>query len=150
MGKKAQEYLRSRNASVPQKGLKRRYTALPGITEEEQKAAMSKQELSDYTAAWTERGMVLMGPNLVEACRRAGVQVFSAMSPGYQGIHHWGPIWARALYQTQVDKHPDSVAHQLTKVIDKEKVLLVSELLLSGGCSDMTHAAAVAFLKNYE
>ena len=140
MGKKAQEYLRSRNRALDSSGsTKPLNTELTGVTVAEQKEKIREQQLSDESARMTVQGLVPVAVDFANLARACGVEVTRDDEASFGSPHHWVPAWFMAAHHSyrgapgMLGAPTREFENYIRGLMDdrREQVLLVAEFQLT-------------------
>jgi hypothetical protein len=157
MGKKAREYLRTRQAKLPSH--MKRHTELAGISEAERDHKIREQRMSDENDRLINQGLVPVAVDFGVIAQQCGIDV----QRHALDMDRWVPAWYLAAWQSYQDRFgdPEQVFGTPTphyknfidelKRDEREKLLLVSELLLGyPNQGDLTAQGLRAWIKNHE
>lgn len=139
MGKKAEEYMRSRGLKLPRS--MKKHTSLAGIDGETMAQNMRTQALADEQAGYIERGLVPVAIDFAQIAEKCGVPYEKDSSN--IGPDYWVPAWYMAAWHAFVDRNqPDyevmgTPTTKYKQFIENligdtvEQVMLVAETTLS-------------------
>ncbi len=135
MGKKAEEYMRSRGLKLPRS--MKKHTSLAGIDGETMAQNMRTQALADEQAGYVSRGMVPVAIDFAQTADKCGVSYEKDSSN--IGPDYWVPAWYLAAWYAfkaypEVMGAPTREYKQFIKGLmcdPTEQVMLVAETMLS-------------------
>jgi len=138
VGKKAQEYLRSRQKSLSKHDKK--FTDLAGVDEETMESNMRHQALADEEDHYVRQGLVPVAIDFAQNAKKCGVPY--EKDSGDVGSYFWVPAWYLAAWYSYKERFgepnimnaPTTAYKEFIKgLIDNvdEQILLVGEAALS-------------------